>query len=63
MKPDCETYQRCGGCDLRHMKYETTLNLKRNTGEPQDIRGAVVAEEYITVTVLVKIERGVVTVP
>lgn len=31
MKPDCETYQRCGGCDLRHMKYETTLNLKRNT--------------------------------
>lgn len=31
MKPDCETYQRCGGCDLRHMKYEKTLNLKRNT--------------------------------
>ncbi len=28
--PDCTTYQRCGGCDLRHMKYESTLNLKRN---------------------------------
>ena len=31
VEPDCATYQRCGGCDLRHMKYETTLNLKRNT--------------------------------
>lgn len=29
--PDCTTYQRCGGCDLRHMKYESTLNLKRRT--------------------------------
>lgn len=28
---DCDTYQRCGGCDLRHMSYESTLNLKRNT--------------------------------
>lgn len=26
---DCATYQRCGGCDLRHMTYENTLNLKR----------------------------------
>ena len=26
---DCSTYQRCGGCDLRHMTYENTLNLKR----------------------------------
>lgn len=28
---DCITYKRCGGCNLRHMKYEATLNLKRNT--------------------------------
>ena len=26
---DCNTYQRCGGCDLRHMTYESTLELKR----------------------------------
>ena len=26
---DCTTYKRCGGCDLRHMKYEYTLKLKR----------------------------------
>lgn len=26
---DCETYKRCGGCDLRHMKYEYTLELKQ----------------------------------
>lgn len=27
--PDCETYQRCGGCDLRHMTYENTLRIKK----------------------------------
>lgn len=27
---DCNTYKRCGGCNLRHIKYEETLNLKRN---------------------------------
>lgn len=27
---DCTTYQRCGGCNLRHMKYEHTLKLKQN---------------------------------
>lgn len=27
---DCNTYKRCGGCNLRHMKYEETLDLKRN---------------------------------
>lgn len=29
MEPDCKTYKRCGGCSLRHMKYDETLNLKR----------------------------------
>ena len=28
---DCETYKRCGGCDLRHIKYEETLRMKQNT--------------------------------
>lgn len=27
---DCSSYKRCGGCNLRHMKYSETLDLKRN---------------------------------
>lgn len=27
---DCTTYVRCGGCNLRHMNYESTLNLKKD---------------------------------
>ena len=27
---DCSTYKRCGGCNLRHIDYEETLNIKRN---------------------------------
>lgn len=26
---DCATYKRCGGCNLRHVKYEETLNIKK----------------------------------
>ena len=28
---DCSTYKRCGGCNLRHMNYDKTLQLKKNT--------------------------------
>ena len=27
---DCSTYKRCGGCDLRHIDYDETLNIKRD---------------------------------
>ena len=27
---DCGTYKRCGGCNLRHIKYEQTLKMKQN---------------------------------
>lgn len=27
---DCDTYKRCGGCNMRHIKYEDTLKMKRN---------------------------------
>ena len=27
---DCTTYKRCGGCNLRHIKYEETLKIKQN---------------------------------
>ena len=29
VEPDCATYKRCGGCDLRHIDYEETLNIKQ----------------------------------
>ena len=29
IEPDCDTYKRCGGCNLRHIKYENTLELKK----------------------------------
>ena len=29
-EPDCKTYKRCGGCNLRHIKYEETLKMKQN---------------------------------
>lgn len=29
VKPDCNTYPRCGGCNLRHISYDETLNIKQ----------------------------------
>ena len=29
-EPDCLTYKRCGGCNLRHIKYNQTLKIKQN---------------------------------
>ena len=29
VEPDCSTYEKCGGCDLRHMTYLQTLRLKK----------------------------------
>ena len=31
IEPDCASYKRCGGCNLRHIKYEETLEIKKNT--------------------------------
>ena len=30
IKSDCLTYKRCGGCNLRHIKYEHTLKMKQD---------------------------------
>ena len=30
IESDCTTYKRCGGCNLRHIKYEETLKIKQN---------------------------------
>ncbi len=31
IEPDCKTYKRCGGCNLRHIKYQETLKQKQNS--------------------------------
>lgn len=28
---DCRSFKRCGGCALRHMNYDYTLDIKKNT--------------------------------
>ena len=28
---DCETYSKCGGCVMRHIDYNATLDMKRNS--------------------------------
>ena len=30
VEADCATYKRCGGCNLRHIKYNKTLEMKRD---------------------------------
>ena len=30
IESDCATYKRCGGCNLRHIKYKETLKMKQN---------------------------------
>ena len=30
VESDCKTYQRCGGCNLRHIQYDQTLKMKQN---------------------------------
>ena len=30
---DCETFSKCGGCALRHVTYEKTLDIKKNAVE------------------------------
>lgn len=32
-KVDCKTFNKCGGCNLRHIKYEETLYLKKSIVE------------------------------
>ena len=31
--PDCNTYSRCGGCNLRHIEYNETLKIKKSIVE------------------------------
>ena len=30
---DCETYEKCGGCNLRHIDYKKSLEIKKESVE------------------------------
>lgn len=47
---DCGSYKRCGGCNLRHLKYERTLELKRETVQNlinKNLKEKIQAEETV----------------
>lgn len=49
-KEDCVTYKRCGGCNLRHIKYDKTLEIKRNIVENlvnKNLKNKVLVKETI----------------
>ena len=43
---DCISYDKCGGCNLRHMNYEATLDLKRYIVET-DLKKAGIDSVYV----------------
>lgn len=50
IEPDCTSYKRCGGCNLRHVKYEKTLEIKENAVQSlvnKTIRSPIKVEKTI----------------
>ena len=46
-EPDCETYKRCGGCNLRHIKYEDTLKIKQETLVKKGLKEKIKVQETL----------------
>ena len=51
---DCETYPKCGGCAMRHIKYEATLDMKKNAVEAT-LKKAL--GRYINVSDVIKMDN------
>ena len=50
VKPDCEIYNMCGGCTLRHMNYFDTLMLKKEAAEntlKKELKRDIIIDEII----------------
>ena len=50
VKPDCEIYNMCGGCTLRHMNYFDTLMIKKEAAENtlrKELKRDIVIDEII----------------
>ena len=52
VEADCTTYNRCGGCNLRHIKYDETLNMK--TKKIQNLVNKTLTEKIIKDTIGMK---------
>ena len=47
---DCITYKRCGGCSLRHIKYNETLKIKQNAVQSlvnKTLENKIIVEETL----------------
>lgn len=47
---DCITYKRCGGCSLRHIKYNETLKIKQNAVQSlvnKTLENKIIVEETV----------------
>lgn len=47
---DCSTYKRCGGCNLRHIKYEETLKMKQNAVQSlvnKTLKNKIIVQETV----------------
>ena len=47
---DCPTYKRCGGCNLRHIRYDATLKIKQNAVQSlvnKSLKSKVKVEEIL----------------
>lgn len=50
MEPDCASSKRCGGCDLRHIAYPRTLEIKREIVQNlvnKNLKQAIAVEKTI----------------
>lgn len=50
VESDCATYKRCGGCSLRHIKYDETLKIKQNAVQSlinKTLKNKIKAEETL----------------
>ena len=52
--PDCKTYNRCGGCNLRHIEYDKTIEIKKQSVE-NTLRKAL--EKEIKVDEVIKMDN------
>ena len=60
-EPDCPVYPRCGGCSCRHMRYEATLDAKRQQADKRQETAAVFADEETVSSELAQdVLRGVI---
>ena len=47
---DCRSYQRCGGCNLRHVEYKETLEMKKNIVQNlvnKELENKVIVEDTV----------------